>query len=679
MFHFTFVMASYGIAPDPDPATSQTFVYNMSKEFRQYQLTMALEAAQRNTLVVLPTGMGKTFIAAMVIQNFMRWFPDKQVIFFAPTRPLLKQQMDAVRREVRAEGVCEISGSIGKEHRVRLWRERRLIFATGETVLHDLADGTCQAHRLVLIVFDEAHRARGDHCYCQVLDNVLSKNVYCRVVGLTATPGESLPAVQQIVSNLRISSVVSDECREYCHRRKIDKIMIPMNKEFRPILHELRRKLQPLLTKLKNENVIYTDEIDRISKGLIVTLIPLSKGRSYCSYLVRAQRYFGLIEKLEEYSPLVFCQAVHQDTGKDLEKIKIMLKDIAANDEKVEKLIEIIEQELASRKDARIIVFCNYRNVVELLHANLKQRNIKSTPFVGQSQSGFSRGQRRTEQQKIIRLFRDGIMNVILATSIGEEGLDIGEVDLIVCFDIQKSMTRMIQRIGRTGRQRDGRVVFLVNELSRNMSCLETVAGGNVKKFLDAISPSLSFCQVTLELKYSLQVLYRDPLRAPTVEQPSFREGMTNSNSSMLESLEVMDLKKRYGETLCYRKFLLSPPYQYTSMSAESQILSVLTTKTNVSRHNNGGSSVVAEAFAIEESFEELDRDYLGSWNCSQFIQDTAMDSPKGFVSSGRSNRHWTLEQDIANNESYNWGEAPDSPTMLNEIMAHRRSFTYGE
>ena len=673
-------MASYGVAPDPDPATSQTFVYNTPKEFRQYQLTMALEAAHRNTLVVLPTGMGKTFIAAMVIQNFMRWFPEKQVIFFAPTRPLLKQQMDAVRREIRVEDVCEISGSIGKEHRVRLWRERRLIFATGETVLHDLADGICQAYRFVLIVFDEAHRARGDHCYCQVLDKVLSRNVYCRVVGLTATPGESLPAVQQIVSNLRISSIVSDECTEYCHRRKIEKIPIPINKEFRPILYELRKKLQPLLTKLKNENVIYSDEIDRVSKGLIVTLIPLSKGRSYCSYLVRAQRYFSLIEKLEEYSPLVFCQAIHQDTGKDLEKIKIMLKDIPSNDGKVEKLIEIIEQELGTRKDARIIVFCNYRNVVELLHTSLTQRNIKSTPFVGQSQSGFSRGQRRTEQQKVIRLFREGIMNVILATSIGEEGLDIGEVDLIICFDIQKSMTRMIQRIGRTGRQRDGRVVFLVNELSRNVSCLETVASGNVKTFLDAIAPSLSFSQDTLELKYSLQVLYRDPLRAPPVEQPPFQEGVTNYNSTMLDSLEVMDLKKRFGETLYYRKFLLAPPYHYTSMSAESQILSFLTTtKPDIAMHNNGRSSVVAEAFAIEESFEELDRDCLGSWNCSQFIQDTAMDSPKGFVSKGRSNRHWTLEQDIVGNESDICEQAPDSPTMLNEIMAHRRSFTYDE
>lgn len=66
---------------------------------------------------------------------------------------------------------------------------------------------------------------------------------------------------------------------------------------------------------------------------------------------------------------------------------------------------------------------------------------------------------------KVIKTFRDGDCNTLLSTSIGEEGLDVGEVELIVCFDISsKSPIRMIQRMGRTGRKREGQVVVLVTE-----------------------------------------------------------------------------------------------------------------------------------------------------------------------------------------------------------------------
>ena len=57
--------------------------------------------------------------------------------------------------------------------------------------------------------------------------------------------------------------------------------------------------------------------------------------------------------------------------------------------------------------------------------------------------------------------FRSGAFNVIVATSIGEEGLDIMEVDLVISFDANISPLRMIQRMGRTGRKHDGRVDIL--------------------------------------------------------------------------------------------------------------------------------------------------------------------------------------------------------------------------
>ncbi len=65
----------------------------------------------------------------------------------------------------------------------------------------------------------------------------------------------------------------------------------------------------------------------------------------------------------------------------------------------------------------------------------------------------------------MVRRFRTGGFNTIVATCVGEEGLDIGEVDLIICYDAPKSPVRMVQRMGRTGRKRDGRIVVLLSEV----------------------------------------------------------------------------------------------------------------------------------------------------------------------------------------------------------------------
>ena len=65
---------------------------------------------------------------------------------------------------------------------------------------------------------------------------------------------------------------------------------------------------------------------------------------------------------------------------------------------------------------------------------------------------------------QIIEKFQSGNYNTLVSTCVGEEGLDIGDVDLIVCFDSHKSPIRLVQRMGRTGRKRDGKVVMLVTE-----------------------------------------------------------------------------------------------------------------------------------------------------------------------------------------------------------------------
>lgn len=84
-----------GPEPGFDPSAGRVWIYPTNYPVRQYQLQICEAALLRNTLVCLPTGLGKTFIAAVLMYNYYRWFPAGKIVFMAPTKPLVAQQIQA--------------------------------------------------------------------------------------------------------------------------------------------------------------------------------------------------------------------------------------------------------------------------------------------------------------------------------------------------------------------------------------------------------------------------------------------------------------------------------------------------------------------------------------------------------------------------------------------------------
>lgn len=166
--------------PGFDFDTGQLWLYPMSVELRTYQFMISERCLYQNTLVCIPTGLGKTFIAAVVLLNFLRWYPNGRVIFMAPTRPLVSQQMVACHKltglsmhseDDRKDGVLavELTGTISPQQRASLWSgPHRAFFLTPQVISNDLASGICPATSIRCIVIDEAHKATGNHAYCQV-------------------------------------------------------------------------------------------------------------------------------------------------------------------------------------------------------------------------------------------------------------------------------------------------------------------------------------------------------------------------------------------------------------------------------------------------------------------------------------------------------------------------------
>ncbi|CAF4727150.1 unnamed protein product, partial [Rotaria socialis] len=154
---------------DFDRQAGRMWIYPTNYEKRDYQHKIVSMALFHNTLVVLPTGLGKTFIAAVVMFNYCRWYPTGKIIFTAPTKPLVAQQMEACAKVmgIRKSEMCEMTGGVSPEERRRLWLEKRVFFLTPQTLNNDLVKTTCPWSKIRCLVVDEAHRALGQHAYCQ--------------------------------------------------------------------------------------------------------------------------------------------------------------------------------------------------------------------------------------------------------------------------------------------------------------------------------------------------------------------------------------------------------------------------------------------------------------------------------------------------------------------------------
>lgn len=213
--------------------------------------------------------------------------------------------------------------------------------------------------------------------------------------------------------------------------------------------------------------------------GVLVTLYHIRKLLS--SHGIKPA-FEMLDEKLHQGS---FARLMSRD--EDLLKAKLLMQQNmshGAPSPKLSKMLEVLIDHFKTKDslNSRVIIFSNFRGSVRDIMSALRsiQEYVKATEFIGQSSGKSLKGQSQKVQQAVLEKFRAGGYNVIVATSIGEEGLDIMEVDLVICFDANISPLRMIQRMGRTGRKHEGRVVVLACEGSELRGYLRKQANSKV-------------------------------------------------------------------------------------------------------------------------------------------------------------------------------------------------------
>ena len=149
-----------------------SWIYPAVKTFRTYQFKIVRTALFENTLVTLPTGLGKTLIASTVMFNYYRWFTDGLIFFVAPTRPLITQQIESFSNtvtEVPLDDIKELTGATNQQLRKKCYETQRIFFMTPQTLEKDLNEKLIDVSRVCLLIIDEAHRANGNYAYCKII------------------------------------------------------------------------------------------------------------------------------------------------------------------------------------------------------------------------------------------------------------------------------------------------------------------------------------------------------------------------------------------------------------------------------------------------------------------------------------------------------------------------------
>lgn len=475
---------------------------------RTYQLSIVKTALFNNTLVCLPTGLGKTFIAAVVMYNYYRWFPTGKIIFLAHTKPLVAQQVEACHYVVGIpdSDTAELQGSVSPLKRRELWKSRRVFYCTPQSFKNDLDQRSCDPSDFICVVIDEAHKATGKFAYVTCIQELFAHNKNIRILALSATPGSDNNKIQSVIDNLHISSLEvrtenDIDVKKYINEKLIEPIIVKSDNDLSIIKEEFLKLMQIPIDYLFMHKVLWERDPHRINKGIVVSCmnnfqksppsdIALDKvGEVYS--------YFGLLMKLAHYKGLFdshglnsfiigldslkfpaigkrmsYCQ--HElITKPEYDHLLNQAKSLAnssTNHPKMIKLIEIVKEHFQrmnkGNTDTRIIIFTQYRDSVsEIINAiEVLKPLVKPSEFIGQAAKNNVKGLSQKKQREVMNNFREGIFNTLVATCIGEEGLDVGEVDLIICFDVVTSPIRSVQRFGRTGRKRTGKVILLISQ-----------------------------------------------------------------------------------------------------------------------------------------------------------------------------------------------------------------------
>ncbi len=451
-------------------------------EVRDYQTKIAENSLKDNTLIVLPTGLGKTNIALLACAEKLNKV-DGKILFLSPTKPLVNQHKQTFEDLSEIGDLEIVSGETKPERRKKLYDKGRIIFATPQTISNDLKSRVLNLKDFVMLVVDEAHHTVGNYAYTYIANRYIKESKNPLIIGMTASPGGKITKIEEIKNNLFINQVeakseIDEEIKKYVKEKEMKKIEVGFPEDYK----NAKKLIEGIISK-KGEQLYKKGALPtkKFSKKLLLDYHQLYMKKANSTK--RKELYFA-VSKISELIKLDYCLELLETQGKIqclqyISKLKkestkaaksinfdpefqVFVNKVEKLEEhpKLEKIKEIAKKEFKNKT----IIFTQYRSTIDEIKKKVERiEGVKAAVLIGQK-SGLN----QKKQVSIIRDFEDGFYNVLICTSIGEEGLDIGGVGTAVFYEPIPSEIRQIQRRGRVGRLIKGKIYILVTKETRD-------------------------------------------------------------------------------------------------------------------------------------------------------------------------------------------------------------------
>ena len=467
-------------------------------EKRRYQLRLAETAGSEHTLVCLPTGLGKTAVSLLVTAHRLAERGGMSVLL-APTKPLVQQHAAFYREalSIDDEEIVVFTGDVRPDDRAELWDSSRVVCATPQVIENDLVGNRVSLADVTHLTFDECHRATGNYAYNYIADRYHTDATDPLVTAMSASPGGDKEEILTVCDNLGVRDVAvmtedDADVAEHTYRTDVEWEHVELPETVIEIRDALNEVIKERLTKLKQLGVTTSTDPNMSQSQLNAMRAKLQElinsdnadgyeGMSAHAEIMKLRRAVELVETQSVESLRRYFERQREDAKSSGAskasqrfvsdpRVKESMRKAEAFEDlhpKFRRARILLAQTLGIENGERVIVFTESRDTAETLTEFLGE-HFDTRRFVGQGDREGSGGMTQTEQKETLEEFRAGEFEVLVSTSVAEEGLDVPDVDLVLFYEPVPKGIRSIQRKGRTGRASDGRVVVLLAEDTRD-------------------------------------------------------------------------------------------------------------------------------------------------------------------------------------------------------------------
>ncbi|KAH6969437.1 hypothetical protein DER45DRAFT_515726 [Fusarium avenaceum] len=517
---------------------------------REYQLELFERAKEKNVIVVLPTGSGKTLISALLLRHHLDQEmesralgnPKKVAFFLVEKVALCVQQHTVLSCNLGDYPVAQFIGDTTgmvktKEYWDTQFSENMVIVCTAQILLDCLNNGFITMSQINLLVFDEAHHAKKEHPYARIM----RLHYYChkgerpRILGMTASP------VDSHTIDVRVTALELE--------RALDCEIATVSDEYKTLdsPEDTKTPLWDSILKQISRNDLFKASLD-FTKECSSVLGPWCADRYWQLSITEVET-----ERLENRTGDTFSgdkTVTRSDKATEaVRRVREIVEDHQFGtiepgsngiSSKVKSLHEILLHAFTMDDTKRCIVFVEKRSVASLLSDLYNQTSMRilgmNASYMVGGQSGRLAFGRMSFRDQVLTLqkFKQGDINCLFATQVAEEGIDVPDCDLIIRFDLYKSVIQYVQSKGRARQAHSHYITMLEKDNMRDLRSLRqaTRDAMALRKFCQALPPDRKLQDDSFDEMLEIQ---NELIQQQVYEIPS-----TGARLTFASSLEIL-------------------------------------------------------------------------------------------------------------------------------------------